>query len=327
MVSGQPDGNTICHNAEASFNNSDNSDCNNAIGFKICTFNCKGFKQSTEYISQLIDHNNIVCLNETWLWPAELVIIRQNMERTDRKITVFAKSFMNDLSPGYVGRAYGGVAVICKEQPLISYKELDAPSDRLVVVGVYDMSGALIQVVCSVYMPYYKSGSTDQTESFIKTIEALQSIVDQYGAHCSVMILGDINVQLPRQQVLSRLWCKQKGFNSHSNIMYNFMEANNMTVTDFLFHQKVNYTYFCDALGTRTWIDHVLCFDHNRSITSCEIVPLAQDNFSDHLPIVVILFWKYVIMRQYIQHLIINTRSMHQRIGPMMLVITCIKYI
>jgi hypothetical protein len=99
------------------------------------------------------------------------------------------------------------------------------------------------------------------------------------------MILGDINVQLPRQQVLSRLWCKQKGFNSHSNIMYSFMEANNMTVTDFLFHQKVNYTYFCDALGTRTWIDHVLCFDHNRSITSCEIVPLAQDNFSDHLPI------------------------------------------
>jgi exonuclease III len=168
------DGNTICHNAEASFNNSDNSDCNNAIGFKICTFNCKGFKQSTEYISQLIDHNNIVCLNETWLWPAELVIIRQNMERTHRKITVFAKSFMNDISPGYVGRAYGGVAVICKEQPLISYKELDAPSDRLVVVGVYDMSGALIQVVCSVYMPYYKSGSTDQTESFIKTIEALQ---------------------------------------------------------------------------------------------------------------------------------------------------------
>ena len=58
-----------------------------SIDFSICTFNCKGFKQSKDYIYELVKDNDVVCLNETWLWPAELSIIEHN---SNFNVTVFS---------------------------------------------------------------------------------------------------------------------------------------------------------------------------------------------------------------------------------------------
>ena len=85
-----------------------------------------------------------MCLNETWLWPAELSIIEQN---SNFNVTVFSKSAMNDVIPGYIGRPFGGVSVICKDNALLNYRELESPSDRIITVGVYDLSDVLIQVI------------------------------------------------------------------------------------------------------------------------------------------------------------------------------------
>ena len=257
-----------------------------SIDFSICTFNCKGFKQSKDYIYELVKDNDVVCLNETWLWPAELSIIEQN---SNFNVTVFSKSAMNDVIPGYIGRPFGGVSVICKDNALLNYRELESPSDRIITVGVYDLSDVLIQVICCVYMPYYKRGSIDQTEHFINATEVLQSVIDDYGALCPLKIFGDLNVQLPKNKILNRLWYKQPGFNPHCSIMYNFIDSNNLTVADFISEQSVNFTYFCDTRGVRTWIDHVLCFNHDHSIKSCTITPYISDNLSDHLPIITTL--------------------------------------
>jgi exonuclease III len=279
------------------------------VKLKVATYNCKGFKQSIGYIKKLVNEYDIVCLNELWLWPAEISLIEKAL---DMNITAYAVSGMNNVGPEYTGRPFGGVAVICKNHPSLNYRELPSNSDRLMPVGVYDLSGELIQVICTVYMPYYKQCS-EQTESFINTIEALQTIVDKYGSVCQVKFLGDLNVQLPRKTFLNKLWYRQKGYNPHCHIMYNFIEANNLAVADFMFKQDLGYTYFCDTLGVKSWIDHVLCFDHDSSVTSCQIYAQEFDNLSDHLPIIMTFEMDSCTKPRYGRN--IDTKFTNQRVN------------
>jgi hypothetical protein len=130
-------------------------------------------------------------------------------------IQVFAKSGMNEAGPGYRGRPYGGVALVCKQHNILIFSELETSNDRVVAVKVSDPSGAIVQVLICVYMPFYQRGNTDQTEAFLDTIDALQALVDIYGPSTPLKIIGDLNVQLPTQLSLSPGWHKRKGFNSH----------------------------------------------------------------------------------------------------------------
>ena len=79
-------------------------------------------------------------------------------------------------------------------------------------------------------------------------------------------------------------WYKKGGYNRHSNIMYHFINDNGLNVTDISSKQDVNYTYFCDATATYTWIDHYLSTSHDITF-DCKILPRHADNVSDHLPI------------------------------------------
>ena len=69
-------------------------------------------------------------------------------------------------------------------------------------------------------------------------------------------------------------------------ILYNFMYSNNLIAADMLFPQSLNYTYFCHKRDVFTWLDHVLCMQHDvDSVTQCSISRPMADNNSDHLPI------------------------------------------
>ena len=129
-------------------------------GSFVCrTFNCKGFKSQAEYIALRLKENvDIMCLSETWLRPQEIGIIDQFLATSpdlkDKKFHVFSKSAMADIEPGFIGRPFGGVFVVCKENSYVSYKQIECSSDRIVCVGIYDSDDHLIQTVCSVYMPF-----------------------------------------------------------------------------------------------------------------------------------------------------------------------------
>ena len=106
----------------------------------------------------------------------------QFYKMTKADVTVITKSARNDVIPGSIGRPFGGVAAICKNNPLLNYAELESSLDNLVVIGAYDLSsGTSIHIIISVYVPYFKRGSSEQTEKFINTIASMQGIIDQYG--------------------------------------------------------------------------------------------------------------------------------------------------
>ena len=134
-------------------------------------------------------------------------------------------------------------------------------------------------------MPYYNA-YPGQTSIFIETVDALQCFLDKYADQAPVMICGDSNVQLPNATTIGANWFKKPGFSKHSVILYDFLLANNFTVSDFHFKQNVNYTYFCPSRNAFSWIDHVFIMkDYSHLVKSCYIVPLECGNVSDHLPI------------------------------------------
>ena len=78
---------------------------------------------------------------------------------------------MCDIDFNYTGRPYGGVAVICRNIPCVSFSELETDSDRITGTIMKDVNGNALQVIISVYMPFY-SGVASQTDLFIETIDS-----------------------------------------------------------------------------------------------------------------------------------------------------------
>ena len=160
----------------------------------------------------------------------------------------------------------------------MQYTELDIMSDRIIGVKVCNNSD-IVEIILCIYMPFY-NGVAHLSDCYAETIDVLQSVIDQFGA---IHIIGDLNVQLPKRRLLHRRWYRLPGFNTHSNILYDFTNDNDLCVADFTDSQHVQYTYFCDSTATYTWIDH--CLTTPQNIVSCNIIPRHADNVSDHLPL------------------------------------------
>ena len=195
------------------------------------------------------------------------------------------KSAMIGTELDYSGRPFGGVARTARAIDNMFYGELETNNDRLAGVGIYDSDGTLIQSVVSTYMPYYNN-KPEQAEMYISTIDSLQVFVDKHGPSAPIKILAD-NTKLPQNcDNLPSNWYKGKGFNMFSHIMNDFLVSNMFSVCDFNFKQNHGFTYFCEASGVYTWIDHGLSTSYDGDdILGCLVEPIEIDNVSDHVPI------------------------------------------
>ena len=126
----------------------------------IACFNCKGFKASTFYIRELLDDRDILCLSETWLRPGELSFIVPSLTNIPsanslgkEDIIVFSKSGMEHVDAGHRGRPFGGVSIICKNNPELLYSEIESLSDKMIAVSVSN-ANSIVLVIVAVYLPY-----------------------------------------------------------------------------------------------------------------------------------------------------------------------------
>ena len=121
-------------------------------------FNCKGFGQFSEYIFDRLQACDFLGLTETWFRPHELHTISSSMQNHPKfkdshmDYMIFSKSGMTDIEPDYTGRPFGGISCIFKNKPNLNVKGIEILSDRLIALGLYDMSDSLVQVICCVYM-------------------------------------------------------------------------------------------------------------------------------------------------------------------------------
>ena len=149
------------------------------------------------YITERFQSCDILCLSETWLRPQDLSVIYDSMINTYPDLVYFAKSAMKDLDSDYHGRPFGGTAILCHSKDNLSFHELDISNDRILPIGIHDMSGAVVPIIIivCVYFPFYDPQNMD---TYLSTIDALQAILDNYGSLAPIKICGDFNTPLPK---------------------------------------------------------------------------------------------------------------------------------
>ena len=74
-------------------------------------------------------------------------------------------------------------------------------------------------------MPFF-----NHDESFVDTIDALQSFIDINSALAPIKLIYDFNVQLPNSNRLHGKWYSKPGYNRHSAIMYDFLVGNWLSI-------------------------------------------------------------------------------------------------
>ena len=119
---------------------------------------------------------------------------------------------MTDIEPDYTGRPFGGISCIFKKNPNFNVKEIEILSDRLIALGLYDMSDSLVQVICCVYMPFFDRGNKNQLSLYVETLDMLQSLFDTYAHLAPIKLLGDFNTQLPTNIKLEKKMVQEKRF-------------------------------------------------------------------------------------------------------------------
>jgi len=144
------------------------------IYLKLRSFNAKDFKQSSDYILDMLCNTDILCISETWIMSHEMNLIRNIVDnRFPGMFTVCNKCGMSEFDSNYTIRLYGGVAVICGNISCLLFSDIDVDSECIIGIVVKDVNSNAIQVVLSLYMHFY-CGPATQTDCFIETIDALQ---------------------------------------------------------------------------------------------------------------------------------------------------------
>ncbi len=247
---------------------------------QIFSHNCQGINTC---INELVDEmktSDIGFICEHWLRPCEIPALKKALKEAG--LWSCLKSSINP-EEVLIGRPYGGVGFVCKPMTGIEFRPFEVDCDRIMCIQLINNNRVKLNVI-GVYMPYY-NGTADQIALYSETLDILQSVIDQC-TDAPVVIVGDMNAQLPQHNRLNRNWYRTSPFTPHSMLLYDFLSNNDMFVGNFAFTQNVNYTYM--KANYRSYIDHVFLpryvFDN---LVNCKIVENTVDHewSSDHLPI------------------------------------------
>ena len=238
-----------------------------AYDFKIASYNCRNLpkRKNDLYlrpdIKNLFDNNSIVCLQEIWYAKQDLKFL--NSLRND--FIGFGSSRCNDSEK--ICYARGGVAIFYRKDVSKYVKQIETNLDWCNAIEISVESRKIMLI--NVYLPYQ---SDKNKEMYIQSLEAIRDIIDE-GSSSSYIIIGDWNANLRMDQ--RSLFRKP---------MMDFCADNNLSIVDKEICPGDSYTYICEASGSHTWLDHIVCtVDVRNAIDNVRIAYDATD--TDHIPI------------------------------------------
>jgi exonuclease III len=251
--------------------------------FKLASYNCNGFKGSQGYVQDLISGHDVTFLSEHWLRQSEIPVIQSDLNN-DNYWSVFKSSMDHEII--LQGRPYGGTGFVCKRKQSVFYQNIECNSDRICMIQVCDSDGVRLNVI-GIYMPFWNN-SYEHVLLYIEILEKVQVLYEEKGGNAPFIIMGDLNTSLPQCLTIQNNWNKRKPFNKFSQLLYDFIEDNNLYVANFHYEQEVNFTY--SKGGNKSYIDHVLVSRYiHDNVTGCKILSNDSSNTSDHLALSVSL--------------------------------------
>ena len=232
----------------------------------------RGLQGNRQYLQQLLQHNDVVCIQEHWLYTAQA---SELCDIGNQHSLVFkASSNLNDENCGKV-LGQGGVAIMYKNT-FPNVITIKANSNR--ICGIKIITENINLCIICVYMPYAQC----KISSFRETLDELQNIINDLYSTCQLVILGDYNAHIGPEG-------GPRGIGKSSNngvILKEFTQINSLCILDLQsLTSGPKYTY-TSHWGSVSYIDHIVVSnDLINYATQCSVYEDDMENHSDHLPI------------------------------------------
>ena len=253
----------------------------------VGAYNCEGFLSAFTYIEgRLLPLCDILVVSESWLSRAEETYVPRILAAGGHNYAQVFQSFAMETPPGVgEGRRRGGLALICRRRPGLTFIPCSCDDPRLCgVTALIDGRPALSVIGC--YMPYW-DGNGGTSEEYEMVTAKLDAAITALRPSAPVVVAGDLNCALPQMTAAVRPphWHRLRGFTRHSVVMQDLLDHHELVAAEFLFPQPVYFTY--ERADCRSHIDHIvipstLC----PRVTGCQILPPHTENLSPHQPLV-----------------------------------------
>lgn len=237
---------------------------------KISSFNCRSLKSSIVELQELCKVSDVILLQETWLLSFDLCILNQISD------DFYAQgiSSMNIENDVINGRPCGGLAFLWRKsigaycKPIVYDNE-----DR--IMGFEIKYKSIFILFLNVYMPVSTASNLDDFMLYINKINNLISTANTP----VVYAIGDYNADFVKQQLFGvelQKYCMEE------NIVIS--DSTNLPVN--------TYTYYSEAHGSTSWLDHVISTSSAHALIS-EMNVCYDYVTSDHLPLCIDLLIDY----------------------------------
>ena len=129
-------------------------------------------------------------------------------------------------------------------------------------------------------MPY-NNNTPNQTELYMDTLHQISLMIEETSGPTPICVVGNKNAELPVKATMQQNWYKQRPFNRHSVLLYDFMCDHEL----FICNGKRNINDFTYSKGAESsYIDYIAinayAYDN---ILNCEVLHDEDSNNSDHL--------------------------------------------
>ena len=237
---------------------------------RVCSYNCRGIKTSIEEIQKLAEESDILLLQETWLFDFELTFLATIHEDFYGK----GISSIDSESQGLVGRPHGGLAILWRKSLGKICKLVDFEDTRLMGIELCNEKDCNMLLI-NVYMPVC---TQENREDFAFYLTKLDSIIRGHSTPY-VAIFGDFNANITKN-----------GAHGHKfgQDLIQFSQEENLFLSDVDFLPNDSYTFFSDAHGSTSWIDHLICTNCSHNLIEGMQIMYNYVS-SDHHPIMALL--------------------------------------
>ena len=237
---------------------------------RITSINTQGLKSNTEYITSLLNTNDIIFVCEHWLSNAEKTIVNN--------LTFRHALYFTPAEKGPTGRPFGGNCFLVSKE-FTNVKILHEDSN---ILTIQLTANNMNMIIIGVYLTCYHDRST--IEKYSTQLNTLSAIINMYMDEGEIMIVGDYQT-FPSiiYDNASRNSLKR---NPLSPLLHSFIEEHNLELIDVTRGTGPTYTYQHKTLPNQSYVDHVSVLrETSLTISSCTIYPLEANNMSDHQPL------------------------------------------
>ena len=155
---------------------------------RLCTFNCRSFKNSLPAIVDLCNSHDIVLLQEHWLLPSDLGLL--NVVHAEfQGVGLSAVDVSNDI---LVGRPYGGTAIFYHKSLANAITVVDSDESRIAGICVETSDGPML--ILNVYMPTNCNDDASLELANVKC-EKLKTKFDSYASFSVILRVDESSKQ------------------------------------------------------------------------------------------------------------------------------------